>query len=563
MEDLIMKKLIMFLMVLAISVPVSATIDDPVPPMWGTAGTTGTWQLNDPCWSNPSCLLGTEYSDFEVPDAVWEGGVLYTSPDASETLWAVIGMSSGGSHVTVHVQIAASEDLEAADQTSLEIRSQAGVFIKEIFPELVNAGDGIYTLTGTMSRPAGAELAAGCYIGGNDVALSGVIIDVLTHEGETPPTGSARIADCPPVEVSPILVDPNVMLVYETGETRGDFDVSLINEPPAGAEITVTVDPNGGGPSEDITLIGGSGATGSVTFIFDANNWDVPQKVVFKAIDDDIPEPPDLLESQSILISSSWPGNESDANFVGDTYITVRVMDNDQANILFRVTPARGGARVPVDGPVQLWEEELPAGIRWRKIGMQLQVQPSGGPVKLNAEVTGGNDNPPLTDPCLPLQEADDPNAFTFTTTTSSNGLGSGCSDHDVANRTTCWNVDLDVKMWGNDDAVLQAEEGAEAEGDQNYQAVLVATVIDDGGDTRFTGLEREVDIDIEDNECGAYGILPMDIGNPNAATDPNYLDDEGNPLPDCYVDIYDAIEVATQWLDCSDISDPACESYL
>ena len=569
-----MKKLIMFFMVLAISVPVSAMIDDPVPPMWGTAGTTGMWQLNDPCWSTPSCLLGTEYSSFDVPDAVWEDGVLYTSPDASETLWAVIGMPSGGEYVTVHVQIAASEDIEDADQTSLEIRSQADVFIKEIFPELVNAGEGIYTLTGTMSRPAGALLAAGCYIGGNDVALSGVIIDVLTHDDETPPIGSAREADCPKIVVyRPISIDPNVMLVYETGETRGDFGVSLVNKPPAGAEITVTVDPNGGGPSEDITLIGGSGDLGSVTFVFDANNWDVPQPVVFEAIDDDIPEPPDLLEDQKILVSSSWPEHPTDANFVGEKIVTVNVEDNDQANILFQVTPSRGGARVPVTGPVQLWEEPvLVTGLpkeRWRKIGIQLQVQPSGGPVKLNAEVTGEivGDNLPTTDPCLPLQEADDPNCFTFTATKSSNGLGTGCPDHDLANKTTCWNVDQDIKIWGTDDELLQVE-GALAEGDQNYQATLEVWVIDTGGDERYENFltqenAKVVDIDITDNECGAYGILPMDIGNPNAATDPNYLDDEGNPLPDCYVDIYDVIEFATQWLDCSNIQDPSCESYL
>jgi hypothetical protein len=112
--------------------------------------------------------------------------------------------------------------------------------------------------------------------------------------------------------------------------------------------------------------------------------------------------------------------------------------------------------------------------------------------------------------------------------------------------------------MWGNDDEVLQAE-GASAEGDQNYQAQVVVTVIDDGGDDRYTDLERTVDFDIEDNECGAFGILAMDVGN----SDPCEVDEEGNPLPDCHVDIYDAIEVATQWLDCSDISDPACESYL
>jgi hypothetical protein len=584
MEDLIMKKLIMFFMVLAISVPVSATIDDPVPPMWGPAGTTGMWQLNDPCWSPPSCLLETDYYSFVVPDAVWEDGVLYTSPTASETLWALIGIPSGGSYVTVHVQIAASEDIEDADQTSLEIRSQAGAFIKEIFPELVNAGDGIYTLTGTMSRPGGENLAAGCYIGGNDVALSGVIIDVLTHDDETPPTSYAREADCPIIDVKrSISVDPNVMLVYETGETRGDFGVSLINEPPAGAEITVTVDPNAPGdrPSEDITLIGGDPCDGTITMIFDANDWDVPQRVVFEAIDDDIPEPPELLEDQKILVSSSWPGHETDANFVGEKVVTVYVMDNDQANILFRVTPFNGGTKVPVTGPVQLQEQLGGAQgtlVRWRKVGIQLQVQPvndadPGNPtsVKVNAvveEVEGqpGGDNLPWTDPCLPFVEAEDPNCFTFTSTTSSNGLPTGCADHDLANWTTCWNVDLNVKIWGNDDAVLQAE-GAEAEGDQNYQAVLSVTVIDDGGDERYADLAEDgpktVNFDIGDNECGAYGILPMDVGNPNAATDPNYLDDEGNPLPDCYVDIYDVIEFATKWLDCSYMQDPSCESYL
>jgi hypothetical protein len=242
-------------------------------------------------------------------------------------------------------------------------------------------------------------------------------------------------------------------------------------------------------------------------------------------------------------------------------------MDNDQANILFRVTPARGGARVAVDGPVKVWEQEAGAGIRWKKVGMQLQVQPSGDPVTIQAIVKGDveGDNLPLTDPVIPLQG--DPNRFTFTSTTSSNGLGSGCSDHDVANRTTCWNVDLDIKMWGNDDEVLQVlgeyGEYPSYEGDQNYQAQVVVSVIDDGGDDRYTDLEREVDIDIEDNECGAFGILAMDVGNPNAFTDPNYRDSDGNPLPDCYVNIYDVIEVATQWLDCSDISDPLCESYL
>ena len=42
--------------------------------------------------------------------------------------------------------------------------------------------------------------------------------------------------------------------------------------------------------------------------------------------------------------------------------------------------------------------------------------------------------------------------------------------------------------------------------------------VIDDGGDERFTGMERTVQFDIEDNECGAFSISYLDVGNPNAS---------------------------------------------
>jgi hypothetical protein len=133
--------------------------------------------------------------------------------------------------------------------------------------------------------------------------------------------------------------------------------------------------------------------------------------------------------------------------------------------------------------------------------------------------------------------------------------------------------------IWGVDDAVLQALEAA-AEGDQNYRATLVVTVLDGGGDERYewleevldgegepldppefvlVGLEKVVEFDIEDNECGAFGLLAMDIGNPNAATDPNYVDDDGNPLPDCHVDMNDAIEIVSRWLDCTDPQGEGC----
>jgi len=195
---------------------------------------------------------------------------------------------------------------------------------------------------------------------------------------------------------------------------------------------------------------------------------------------------------------------------------------------------------------VQLWEEpRLKYGStykRWRKIGVTLQVPPTGGPVKVNAEIFSDFSNPPQTDPCVPFAETDDPNGLIFT----------------AGN----YNVSQSIKIWGNDDAVLQVE-GASGEGDQNYQATLVVTVIDDGGDERFAGMERTVQFDIEDNECGAYGISYLDIGNPNAFTDPNFRDENGNPLPDCYVNIYDLVEMAFAWLECTNPQDENCRSML
>jgi len=367
---------------------------------------------------------------------------------------------------------------------------------------------------------------------------------------------------------NPIAVDPNVMTVYETGETQGDFDVSL-NFPPVGQgpgnegtpyTITVEIDPNGGngdwGASaageRDIVLLAGSDpctTDNTITLTFNTTNWNVPQTVLFKALDDTVAEPPELIEITDIgvTITSTVAEPNLNVDLHGNPWTKnqmAQVMDNDQANILFKYSSVGDNATNKwVTGPVKLWEEPGKWDVQWRKIGVLLQVPPAGGPVKLNAVIEGEveGDNLPPTDPILPIPETPEPNGLIFT----------------AGNYAT----PQKIKIWGNDDTVLQIEEAA-APGDENYQATLVVTVIDDGGDTRYTDLERIVTLNIEDNECGAFGISYLDVGNPNAATDPNYRDEDGNPLPDCYVDIYDVIEFATQWLDCSDPQDPACESY-
>ena len=385
---------------------------------------------------------------------------------------------------------------------------------------------------------------------------------------------------------NPLLIDPNVMTVYETDETEGDFTVSLKFPPvgqgspgnPGGAPISmeITVDPNGyltqagqvrgGGGNADIILLGSSDPCDNrITFTKTAANWDVPEVIRFKAINDSIAERPNLYELQKIAVwAVPTPHEPNLARPVAQKLVPGIVMDNDQADILFTYSPAftSGGGPTPdtpVTGSVQILEQLSYSwsvgSIRKRNIGVALQVQPLGDDVRIS--VANESDYPPIMDP--PLTTTGEPNALIFT----------------VAN----WDDPQIITIWANDDDELQAED-ATSDGDQNYQAVIEFTVIDGGGDTRYewsvledpedpcspeflVGLERTVDIDIEDNECGAFGIMVLDIGNPNAFTDPNYRDSDGNPLPDCYVNIYDAIELATKWLDCSDIDDPSCESYL
>jgi hypothetical protein len=393
---------------------------------------------------------------------------------------------------------------------------------------------------------------------------------------------------------NPLAIDPNVMDVYETGWTEGDFGISLKFAPegqggdgnPDGTPISVNiiVDPNGfdGGGNADLTLIGGSGPHNRISFTRDAGNWSTPKIIRFKAVDDSEAEPPNLAEAQNIVVWAE-PISTTEPNWarpVAEKTVGGTVWDNDQANILFTYSlPEKHAAYANVTGPVQLWEEpRVRYGTpytRWRKIGITLQVPPhiDGDPcqptttVKLQAAVEGDveGDNLPHTDPCLPFLEIEEPNGLYFT-----------AGDYDIRQA---------IKIWGFDDAALQVlnEEGAypSMEGQENYQAQLVVTVVDGGGDTRYewleeilteegeslnppefemVGLERTVDINVEDNECGTFGVLSLDIGNPNAFTDPNYVDDEGNPLPDCSVDIWDAIVSALRFLNCTDPQTAGCD---
>ena len=410
---------------------------------------------------------------------------------------------------------------------------------------------------------------------------------------------------------NPLRVDPNTMLVYETGETTSNFTIQL-KFPPVGQggpgspqgtpyEITVLIDPNGGnggwdeGPikEKDIQLLDTVLPDNQIILTFDENNWNVPRTFFFKAIDDPCAEPPLLTEITPIGITITSTVDEPNLNGNLDPElnpfdpcdpcdvrdrtwnrnINATVGDNDQANILFTYTGPYFTSPSPVDVPileegllVKVWEQTpysygVPQGVRKRRIGITLQVPPDDGDpctspdtVKLNASILGeiaGDNRPNFTPAGIPYKEIDEPNALYFT----------------AGNFATPQYIEIS----GNDDDRLQVEAGAD--GGEFYEVELSVWVIDNGGDERYdkfteaAGLAanaldddgpRVVNIGIEDNECGAYGILDMDIGNP----DPCDLDYNGNPNPDCYVNIYDALEIVTRWFNCSDPQTVGCIKY-
>jgi hypothetical protein len=590
-----MKKLIMFLMLLAIAGPALATIEDLDPPQWGSTQPSATlvYQLDedgDYEGGNvePSCLEGSDDFYTDLPNATWADGVLSTEGD---TFFALQIPAGGGGNITIRVQAIISSG--PPWEYIVEQRNEGGGWLVEVNvgePTVSPLADDLYVLEGTMAIKPEAFWATVSIIGSHH-EIEGVILDVLVHNGDAPDIGDrASICFVQPVFV----VDPNVVTVYEEGETEGDFDVSLYTQPETGDTITVTVDPNstGGGPNEDLILFGGNPTDGSITLTFDANDYDVPQTIAFKAIDDNIAEPPSLSEPQPVTISSSSNLNPGDPNWVGELGIPINVVDNDQADILFNLVGAG-----PIRGtPVPLYEYQFcniwfaPNCLQWiaypQTIAVTMQVKPendadpcSPGYVRVIVEQEGGEDNPPIMDPCLLPEHAHtpgDPNAIVFTS--DGNPAPPG-----VIGAVRKWDVPFNIVLLGNDDDELQAY--GEEEGGQLYDASLEFTVThttdaryrDDEG----AGLERTVDISIEDNDCGAFGILPVDVGNPyyvmdeetleatlGGDRDPNdWIDDEGNPMPDCYVNIYDILEFATQWLDCSDPQDLTpggpCTSYI
>ncbi len=325
--------------------------------------------------------------------------------------------------------------------------------------------------------------------------------------------------------------------------------------------------------------------------------WDYPVEIKFKAIDDpcaDVP-PKSLVETVDIAITmisvvgepnlngnldpngSSWVEGD-DPPWVKKAAASVR--DNDQPSII-SVKPDGETLKTTA---YQLKEEPYYfdpfTGDPWYVEAtalVRLQVAPInddavdpcfpfvGAYVRVTMERLGGGEegepefNPPTTDPCLLPDGAhtpSEPNAIVFTT--------DGLSVPGVIGDFQQWDVPYPIVLRGINDDKLQAEPG-ESEGSENYEASL-EFFVDASSDKRYgesvqqktdlgvpipgmfewEALEGNIPIKIQDNECGAFGLFSLDlVGNPNETTDPN--------IPDCYVDMWDVLQIIGSWLDCDD----------
>ena len=613
-----MKKLIMFVMVLAIAVPALATISDDSPPDWEGSPPrfTFVWQIDNLEYGAPSCVnYDPHVEDPNVywADAIQKGGIPVGTWDSgagtfdsSNNFYVNVQVPPGGyayPNLTLRVQLAHNVDEDDMSlwstvfetwpdgrKGSIPPRAEAA----PSWEEVVEDEPGLLVAEATFKDVDPVIDRVGVLFeleGGLHFIMTGMIFDVIRHYGDAPTTGPGRVIcdDTPPLPII-IGLDPNAMLLYEVDETESAFHVSLARSP--SSIVTVVVDPNGyggyneGGPSDkDIELLAGVGPDNEVTLTFDAGNWNVPQRVLFKALNDTAPEPPGLLETTVITAT----GSSADPCFNGERSLVVYVMDNDQPDILLTITRAEeNNPKNPilVGQSVQLWEERRSNFYtKWRKIGVTLQVPPLGDrPVKLQAEIKQskagitykrGGDNPPLTEvqlnpdfPALPFLETDDPNGLIFT-----------AENFDDPQSIMIWGNDDDMNqsfVYGGGDFPSRNDPSytPPIDGDQNYYATVVFTVVDGGGDERYwrqepvldewgipTGeiatirLEKSIEFLIEDNECGAFGILEMDIGN----SDPCAVDRTGKPLPDCHVNIYDVVEMAKRWLACSNPQGTGC----
>jgi hypothetical protein len=521
MEDLIMKKLIMFLMVLAISVPASATIDDSAPPLWGNAGprSTTVWQMESDPATDPPCEDGATGAEWRS-DGTWADGV-FTNPE----IWCFAGVPSGsGTYATIRTQLQLSEGSGTPGGATFEFEDEAQ-WLGDIIPTVTDQGGGLWVIEGTGTFPEGG-IICGLWTDSDDgdFQIEGIIMDILLHESEEPPSSTPRRSSCAGQVKQAIFVDSNDLPVYEPqdpcgppalGPTEGQLLISLGWQP--GEDLgypnftaTVNVDPNEGDvPNEDFVFPDSIAVDGSVDLTFTQANWNQYQNVYVQATAD-----LDREGDQSYPIELTVTIDIADPNFGNPTPVVVTdfvgVVDNDIPFVVALPSAIEGQLSendpcVPYCFDVTL--SHVPTDDVYLLVTRYSEYE-------ILLEDMSVMDLPPLG-------AIVDPNRLKFTTEnydTPQEICLEARDDDELAEPWLEWVPGLITLNGLSDDIRYQsAEQGGELE-------------------------ETVIYFNVQDNECGAWGYNPMDFNQ------------------DCAVNLVDFAHFCVQWLACTDPQDPGCQ---
>jgi len=518
MEDLIMKKLIMFVMVLAISVPAMATIDDSAPPLWGSATprSTTVWQMESDPTTDPPCEDGATGGHWDSGSGgTWAAAYGVFTPDEVLYCWAGVPAGSG-TYVTVRAQLQLAPGSGTTfSVTSLEVVDTIGEWLGDIIPlTTTDEGDGLWVIEGTDAFPSDG-VSCGFYIepSGDALQIEGIIMDILLHESATPPTGSPRTSTC---LQKLVIVDSNDMPVHEPqdpcgpppmGPTNGQLQVRLGWQP--GEDLgypnftaTVNVDPNEGDvPNEDFVFPDSIAVDGSVDLTFTQANWNQYQNVHVQAVAD-----LDREGDQSYPIELTVTIDIADPNFGNPTPVVVTdsigVVDNDIPYIV----------ALPLAIEGQLSENDPCVPYCFNVTLSHVPTDDVHVLVARDSEYDILLGSMSVMDP--PLGVADDPNKLKFTPgnyNTPQTICLEARDDDELAEPWLEWVPGFILLNALSDDPRYQSEaEGGELE-------------------------ETEVQFNVQDNDCGSVGYPPYDMSE------------------DCYVDLSEVALLYSQWLYCTE----------
>jgi len=508
MEDLIMKKLIMFVMVLAIAVPLFSGIASAQPVCFTICP--------------PDAGVGDEVTMTGYDEA----GEFYdlSTLDAFESNFHGIGPPDPGYYSLLCV---------GGDCENCEYRDGTVVFelIEDMLSEAVTEWD-------FFCVPWGDEWAF--RIAGGDGPFDTVAEAIAAG-------GTCEGLSCE-IALPAITVDSNDIPVYEQqdvggppagGRPDGQLLVSLAWQPGEGLDYpdfvaTVTVDPNteGDGPHADFTFPDSVAADGSVVLpSFTELNWNIPQNVIVQVVDDT-----DREGDEWYPIELTVTIDIADPNFGNPTPVVVEarvgVVDNDIPYV----------SALP--DPIELSESD-PCTCVGMKVRLShrptdnvyVRVYPEGWPF-------GADEKAEMADLDPPLGVADDPNVLTFTTADGAPWV--------PGTMTSGWNVEQIITVCPIDNDELAEAWLEDVDGEiflpsysQDVRYLVPWWNPDgSGADDPCTPDEEEesdgeadetiVVVIVQDNECGAWGFAPQDFNE------------------DCVVNLAEVAILYNQWLECT-----------